>query len=364
MRILHGPVNVGNQAWVLSRAERALGADSTLAVNYSTWLNYPADRVVGSLKDCGPGAQWKRAAHALGAPFRHDVMHYYFGRSFACWDDCGGPNRLWFADLRLARLLGRKVFMTLQGCDVRMAGASAETCRWTPCAEGRCQSYRGCRNVLDRRKERLVRDILPLCDRVFVLNPELCRDAPEAQFLPYCSVDLNAMPVAPPRTDGPVRILHAPSDPGVKGSRLVIEAVNNLKKRHDIEFILVQGMSYDEAMALYPSADLVVDQLLCGWYGGFAVELMAMGKPVACYLRDEDLHVLPQGMRGELPLVRLTPETVEADLERAIGQRSQWPEWGMTARKFAYRWHNPERTARAMLRAYADPRSRFNLEDA
>ena len=46
MRVLHGPVNVGNQPWVLSRAERALGINSDVVVSYGTWLEYPADRVL------------------------------------------------------------------------------------------------------------------------------------------------------------------------------------------------------------------------------------------------------------------------------------------------------------------------------
>ena len=46
LRVLHGPVNVGNQPWHLSRAERALQNESDLVVNYGTWLQYPADRTL------------------------------------------------------------------------------------------------------------------------------------------------------------------------------------------------------------------------------------------------------------------------------------------------------------------------------
>ncbi|MGY4472620.1 hypothetical protein ACVILL_000034, partial [Bradyrhizobium sp. USDA 3364] len=46
MKILHGPVNVGNQPWVLSRAERQLGASSDVVVRNDTWLGYSADRML------------------------------------------------------------------------------------------------------------------------------------------------------------------------------------------------------------------------------------------------------------------------------------------------------------------------------
>ena len=49
LRVLHAPVNVGNQPWSLSRAERALGVKSDLIINYQTSFGYPADVVTGEL---------------------------------------------------------------------------------------------------------------------------------------------------------------------------------------------------------------------------------------------------------------------------------------------------------------------------
>jgi hypothetical protein len=119
---------------------------------------------------------------------------------------------------------------------------------------------------------------------------------------------------------------------------------------------------YQEALQLYRRADLIIDQLYSGWYGGFAVEAMAMGKPVGCYLREEDFSVLPPAMRAELPLVRLEPETVAADLEAALKHRHLWPLWGRRSRQFVLRWHHPRLLAAAMVAAYRDPASSFNLD--
>ena len=35
------------------------------------------------------------------------------------------------------------------------------------------------------------------------------------------------------------------------------------------------------------NADLIVDQLIIGWYAMFAIESMALEKPVICYLRED-----------------------------------------------------------------------------
>jgi hypothetical protein len=362
LRVLHGPVNVGNQPWVLSRHERRLGIRSDLAVNYSTWLGYPADVCLSPLQRRSNLDVARRFLFGATAPLRYDVLHYYFGRSFLCWDDYGAPNRLWFTDLKLAKRLGRKVFMTLQGCDARLSDASAERNEFTPCQLGRCESAADCRGTLDARRRDLFANVLPRVDRVFVLNPELGHYVPGATFMPYSSVDIEAFEPMWPGTSGPAVVMHAPTNESIKGSALIIAAVEKLKKRFDIDFRLVKGLSYEQALKLYRQADLVIDQALAGWYGGLAVEIMAMGKPVACYLREQDLVHIPAAMRAELPLVRIAPDTLEADLEAALRRRSQWRAWGERSREFVWRWHHPRRIATAMIRAYLSPDSSFHLE--
>lgn len=362
LRVLHGPANIGNQPWVLSRHERSQGIRSDLVVNYGTWLGYPADCVIS---DCGrrsPGSMLKRAVFGISAPFRYDVLHYYFGRSFFCWDDYGRPNRAWFFDLHLAKRLGKKVFFTLQGCDVRLSGRSAEVNEFTPCKEGHCQAVPVCRTQLDLQRRVLIEEILPLADRVFVLNPELMQFVPGAVFLPYASVDLNRFAVSLPRTDGPIRIVHAPSDPLLKGSAFIIAAVERLQKKYPIEFQLIQGLPHEEALRRYQEADLVIDQLLTGWYGGLAVEVMAMGKPVVAYIRESDLSAVPRQLAAELPILGVRLDTIEGDLEQLIIRRSEWPDWGRASRRFVEKWHNPAMIARSMIKAYTSTSSSFTLE--
>ena len=48
-----------------------------------------------------------------------------------------------------------------------------------------------------------------------------------------------------------------------------------------------------KALKIYEEADIVIDQVLIGWYGGFGVEVMKMGKPLAVYIRRR-FKVYPQ----------------------------------------------------------------------
>ncbi len=77
----------------------------------------------------------------------------------------------------------------------------------------------------------------------------------------------------------------------------------------ELDFRLVEGLRHEEAVRAYEQADILVDQLLVGWYGGVAVEFMALGKPVVCFLADEwtDRYA-PAELMAELPIVRADPE--------------------------------------------------------
>jgi glycosyltransferase involved in cell wall biosynthesis len=362
LRVLHAPVNVGNQPWVLSRQERTLGLSSDLIVNYGTWLQYPADKYLSANTGVMTYRDFAvRAWNGYSAAIQYDVLHYYFGKSFL-GEYAGSMFMRQFSDLRLARRLGKTIIMTLQGCDVRQSDRNSARNSVTMCHLGKCQYAANCRSTLDPLRRKFINEVLPLCDRVFVLNPDLVNDVPKADFLPYASVDIDSFQPSWPTTHGPIRILHAPSDESVKGTRFVVEAIEKLKHRWDIELILVKGLPYAEALKRYTSADLVIDQLLAGWYGGFAVEMMAMGKPVACYIRQSDLDHVPASMRTDLPLLPLNIDSLESDIERLLLQRQQWPEWGRNSREFVFRWHNPNRIAKAIIQVYRDPSSAFELK--
>jgi hypothetical protein len=271
-------------------------------------------------------------------------------------------NWLATADLRLARALGRKRFMTLQGCDARLAGEGNRRNEWTMCALGRCSAYQTCIDLLDDRRRYLIRRILPLFDQVFYLNPELGHLVSRGQFLPYANVEIEKFaPIYPSETGRP-RIVHAPSDGSIKGTSMILGALEQLKARYDFELILVEKKTHEEALALYRSADLAIDQVLAGWYGGFAVEMMAMGKPVACYIREQDMKFVPKEMADEMPILKIDPGRLVDDLAAIFDRRAAWHKAGRQSRRYVERWHNPDSIAKAMLKAYDSPSSTFVLE--
>jgi hypothetical protein len=363
LSVVHGPTNVGNLPWTLSQTMKAMGHDSRVVVNYDTWVHYPADLIVSAMGEQTPESERLRLRNGLRQPLGADVMHYYFGRTFLTWDDYIQPSSVRFsrnrhfpfADMYLARALGRRVVMTYQGCDARLAAQSHAMNSVTPCKQGACEAYAACVEKHDQRRRDVMARVDRLAHLVLYVNPELGHFLPRGSFLPYGNVDLATIRPGPVQLRARPLILHAPSDPHIKGTRQITEALGALRSEFDFDFRLIQGLSHQEAMAQYADADLLVDQLLTGWYGGLSVELMAMGKPVACYIRDADLGLVPEPMRRELPMLRIHPHTLVDDLRRILIQRAQWPEIGRQSRAFAMRWHDPVKIASVLLEAYRRP---------
>lgn len=355
LKILHSPVNVCNQPWYVSRLERDLGHDSDIIVNYAPSYGLKADVVISEAQKPTFKYILKRLYFVLLSLLRYDVFHYYFGRTLFTWDDYFGPrNWLWYWDLKLAKFFGKRVIMTLQGCDIRMAVFTETAYEHSACHEKKCPQYALCKNSYDKQRQWLKEKILPKCDHIYYLNPDLGNylRSLNSSFLPYASVPVDHFKVSLPKTDGVIKILHAPSVPTLKGTPEIIEVIEKLKNKYIIELILIQNKSFEEAIKFYHEADLVIDQLNCGWYGAFAVEVMAMGKPVACYLREEDYKFLPDGFAKDIPIYNLDPKKLVVSLEKIILDRSNWPQKGRDSRAFVEKWHDPKKLQKQIFEKY------------
>ena len=90
-----------------------------------------------------------------------------------------------------------------------------------------------------------------------------------------------------------------------------------------------------------------MDQLIVGWYGGLAVEAMALGKPVIAYIRQEDLHFIPHQMKKDLPIIQAEPDTIYAVLEKVLNMpRTEILNIAHKSRAYVERWHDPLAIAR------------------
>src|SRR5205807_8468562 len=118
-------------------------------------------------------------------------------------------------------------------------------------------------------------------------------------------------------------------------------------------FELIEGLTREQAKTRYAQADLLVDQLLLGWYGGLAVELMALGKPVISFIRPADLDFVPPGLRSDLPVINATPATIYDVLKDWLTvRRHQLASHGVCSRAFVQKWHDPRNIAAMVVKDY------------
>lgn len=369
MKILHCPFNIGNQASVLSRAENEIasekgGESESVSVNFVPNFGfYPADRTYSMLFFYQKGRlgkvvnAFKIMVFGIFNFARHDVFHFYFGRTFL-----GFGVRFDFfnhLDLRILKRLGKRVFMTYQGCDARMRIQSAKN-DVSACKKDEC-SHGWCSEKSDRMRRTNISRVTALADKVFCLNPDLLAFVPGSEFVPYSPIfpeDAEKFQRRS-RAGGHLRILHAPSDRAIKGTKYVEEAVMKLKERHDFDFVLMENMSQEKVFEEYRNSDIFIDQLLVGWYGGAAVEAMAFGLPVMSFVNEEFLKRIPHEMARELPIISACPAEIGEKLEDLILNPDLRLEKAAMGLNFVRKWHDPRRIAECMLALYEDPKRSF-----
>jgi glycosyltransferase involved in cell wall biosynthesis len=363
--VLHCPFAVGRNPPALARAERELGLDSRCVTLDPPPFRWEVDEVLAPdghplRRELG---RWRLLLQALRGA---DVVHFNFGSSITPqWSpselvDGGIARRLQRAYARLVELrdlpvlkrAGKAIFVTYQGDDARQGDVARTRFAITHAHEVDPGYYHP---QLDRRKRRAIAAFDRYADGIYALNPDLLHFLPRrAGFMPYAHVEASRWPALPPSrpgTDAPV-VLHAPTDRAAKGTRHLLEAAERLRAEGvALELVLVEDVPYEEALRLYERADLLVDQVLTGWYGAVAVELMALAKPVVAYIREEDLGGIPAEMRDELPIINATPATL-ADVLRSwlTERRPELAEVGRRSRAFVERWHDPTAIA-ARLKA-------------
>lgn len=329
LRILHYPTDTGGNPTGLSCAENRLGAQSTVAVTQRSPYRYDVDVDLDLGRCTKPGRLLGKLNFAMHHLFRHDVFHFNFGATLL---PRMGPLGV---DLPLLRALGKKIFMTYQGDDARLPEV-----------------------MTNRQRNKRHADLAyakQYCHRRFCVNPDLLRIVQDAEFVPYASVDPAAIPIVESDLQSPFTILHAPTNREAKGTASVINAIEKLRDIHEFEFLLIENLTHEQAMLQYRKADLVIDQLKIGWYGGFAVELMAMGKPVICYIREDDLRYVPPAMASDLPIIRAAESTLMEVLDSILTSRDQLAAIGKQCRAYVEKWHDPIDIARRMLAIYEKP---------
>lgn len=300
-------MNFAGIGWTNVQALRRKEVDAQLVV----FNTQPAHPEADENLNLPRGPAWRRQAMQFRALAKllpsTDVFHFYFGLTLV-------PKRIQFPILKAAR---KKSVFHFVGSDIR--GKSPDEL-----AYGR------------------------LADAQIVGSYDAARWIPEAEVVPP-GIDLSAIEPVPPRADGPVRVAHAALSRRRKGTELVVAACEEL----GLELDVIENVRHDEVGPRLAQADIVVDQLNSGWYGLFAIEAMAYGKPVVGYIHDEAATRTAAAFGVDLPIVRSMKETLAADLRPLLESAEERRARGAAGRSYVERVHDADKMADRLIDIYS-----------
>lgn len=158
-----------------------------------------------------------------------------------------------------------------------------------------------------------------------------------------------------------IRILHSAylSNSGrnwrgrnIKGSPFVLVAIERLQAEgYPVEYLYLESKPSNQMRFYQAQADIVVEQLIYGWWGSTGVETMALGKPVVCYLRPAWKQFFLKNFPeyDSLPIVEADTGTIYDALKKLVTDADYRRRKGVESRRFAEAHFDPEKNTKALI---------------
>jgi len=340
--------------WGLAQGERSLGLNSQVLYTYTNWLDYPSDICLNLERVNSRLIKLKKLSSTfLAVRNKFDVFHFNYGQSLI------NTEKPTMIQVELPFYPKRaKLFVTYNGSDARqkfptVARTEISPCHYDDCFGGVCNA-----DKRDRMKRKGIAKMAKYVRQMWAVNPDLLNFLPKekASFLPYAVIMDKSPPKKPTFDKKKLKVVHAATNRAAKGSEIIIAAMEQVKRTAAgrVEFQIVENLPHQQATKVYREADLIIDQILIGWYGGFAVEVMSMGKPVICRIAKEDLHFIPEQMAADLQDAFIHGEetNLKEVILRCIEDREFLQRKAEAGLDYALTWHDPKYVASITKEAY------------
>lgn len=323
------------QTGYMVRADRLFGYSSDMLIWYPSYYNNDWE-ISSFLRKIAPLCRaivLPRYVGFLWSLLKYDIFQYYFDQHQL------SDTILEFIELRLLKLAGKKVVLSLYGGDVLLPGIRG----WNE-----VDNY----EILLKDYPRL-KSLAPKVRRQINIGIRhadfIMSIVPYSDVLPkfdvmrhYVCIDMDEwLPVAHKPAPGEILIAHSTNHRNIKGTSHVIAACNKLREEgYPVRLALLEKVPREEARRIYAKADIIVEQLLFGCLGMTAVEAMALEKPVVSFIR-KDLYQLNPWMK-ECPVINANPETLYDRLLHLVQDPRSWKVLGEEGRRFVKQFYSLE----------------------
>jgi len=329
LKIIHGTMEIANQMYTITKALQSQGVDAKSVNYYPSYLGYKSDYNLDLFSVDNNTADRLSKELAIKLINKNNIFHFHFGTSLT----------INYSDLPLLKQLNKKIFMQHWGSDVRLYSVAS---KYNPYVKVKVTNEKEIIN----RLEFLGKSI----DTCIVSDGELyeyVKDYYKNVYFIKQAINIQDYAIKSKKKDG-LCIVHAPTSPEIKGTDSVLKVIDELRNKYTFNFKLVQGISHTQAKKIYEEADIVIDQLRIGSYGLLAIEAMAMGKTVICYISDPMKDKYPK----DLPIISANPDNLKDKLEYLIINKDMLGKIGENGRTFVEKYHDSNLIAKNLLKLY------------
>jgi hypothetical protein len=238
----------------------------------------------------------------IRALFRYDVFHFFSGETIL-------TRKLRRFELATYRFFGKKVIMHFVGSDIRSEKYLIE--KNENLFEFLKGKYIFKEPLSEKFQLKLIADAKKYANKIFVSTPDLLEILPEAIYLPVLidlsksDYDLQKLNTSKLKSNKIISIFHSPSSISNKGSHHIHMTLTKLKMEFGDKINIITPASKSNKNKNYPSSryemfeymklsNIVIDQMVIGWYGLKSLESLAFGNKVICYIDQMYLNYLPK----------------------------------------------------------------------
>lgn len=342
MKVLNGMTEIAGQGIYTVQGLNNNGIYARMAVWRKNPGNYETDidLNIGYSKLKYPIYSIKMVKFAVGALKKFDIFHFHFGHSLF-------PYHL---DLPFCSYFNKKIYAEFHGSDIRFLFNKEDY-----------KYFKNHRTKTTIRNKKQIEYLIKHSKGIILHDDELKKHLPDTNVPVYkvpLRVDISKFkPQYSNESKCPV-IVHAPSRRSGKGTEGILNGLKKIKS--DFQLILVEGKSQKEAFDIYKKADIIIDQISVGTYGVFAIEGMALGKPVITYIDDDMRKTFP----STLPIVSAEFQNLPQIVEELIGDLDKRRYLGLEGRKYVERYHDNNKVTKYLAEIYSNEvkdKNIFNL---
>jgi hypothetical protein len=281
------------------------------------------------------------------ALLRYDFFHFFNDRGLLVPVSRMGIHE---TELKALRTAGKRIYTCAYGADVRTQRKTRELGRYNICM-GCPEPRRFC--VCDDTVGEANMRQTSLYANALIAMGDMLAYVPGARNLHYWPLDLSKFQPAirEYRPGRPLRVAHAPNHPQFKGTWYLRDAIARLQMEGiAIELVRVQGVPNEKVLELFGSADIVADQFIAGFHGYTALEAMALGKPVICFLRGPEMTIDPD----ECPIINADPDSLYDVLKDCATGKTDLKAIGERSRAYVEKHYSLEAVADRLARLYLE----------